>query len=99
MADGDLGVDLASRSPPSSPSSGHSTPPYPPSPTLSANDIIKTHQLPPILSRMDETDRVQIAYACEERDVLRQERNIAELRYRQMILVTSGAVLEGWLWK
>jgi len=37
---------------------------------------------------MDEGDVARIAYACEARDILKLEKNIAEMRYRQMVLVT-----------
>jgi hypothetical protein len=37
---------------------------------------------------MDETARVQIAYAYETRDILESESKIAEHAYRKMVLVT-----------
>ena len=55
----------------------------------SSDDIFRKHQLPPVLSKMDETARVQIAYACETRGVLESESKIAEHAYRKMVLVTK----------
>jgi hypothetical protein len=37
---------------------------------------------------MDEGDRARVAYAYEARDILKLEKDIAEMRYRQMVLVT-----------
>jgi hypothetical protein len=37
---------------------------------------------------MGEGDRARIAYAYEARNILKLEKDIAEMRYRQMVLVT-----------
>src|SRR5262245_38401632 len=54
----------------------------------SADDIYREHQLPSPLNTMDEVDRMGIAYAHEMRNAIQDEVNMAERRYRQMLILT-----------
>ena len=50
--------------------------------------IYRDHRLPSALQTMEETDRMSLAYAHEVYNVVQDEVNIAERRYRQMLLQT-----------
>lgn len=76
--------------PPSSPRSDWSTPPRVILLAKSSDDIIQFHQLPPVLSRLEETERVHLACAGETCDILANEVRVAEHHYRRMILVTRS---------
>jgi hypothetical protein len=50
--------------------------------------IYSDHRLPSALQTMEETDRMSLAYAHEVCNTVQDEVNIAERRYRQMLLQT-----------
>jgi hypothetical protein len=87
----DVQSTYSPQSPPISPPSSSPdrlTPPRVISLARSSEDIIQFHQLPPVLSRLDETARVQLACAAETCDILEYELRAAEHEYRRMILIT-----------
>jgi hypothetical protein len=62
----------------------------PPLHSLLPNDrwLGEEHELPSPLQKMGEIDRMGLAYAHEVRNVVQDEVNIAERRYRQMLIMT-----------
>jgi hypothetical protein len=87
----DVQSTYSPQSPPISPPSSSPdrlTPPRVISLARSSEDIIQFHQLPPVLSRLDETARVQLACLCEDRSIKQGEMHIAEHQYRRMVLIS-----------
>jgi hypothetical protein len=69
---------------------------YPPllSSSLTPNDFIRMHNLPPILHRLAEVDLVELACACQARDLLQQQMCTARIRYNYMQHVLKSFQLE-----
>ena len=52
-------------------------------------DAYERYGLPSVLHSLDDVNRMGIAYACEARNVVQDEANIAERRYRQILFIAK----------